>query len=276
MMEEMAARATGQFPLSIATSLAIESACGIHPDIPATKPPILKFKEFWVNVKTLFRNLLGSLDRESAEIVSSHAMGQTLILEMETIKEVIKTYSPGTKVVFYINEYLDMKQLYPDALFRFETTEKRKHYLDLLDQTIEQYLDKNVELGIALSIRKLKPKAYVTAMILTHLPYDLLSRYEFEDLVLLESHTGAIKPFAQWYTKYYNGNELTMLPFREELLQIFGDDQTFRPLSIKLRRAIVQIALARGWNAVTTKERIRSNLKDLPEDLLKQIKDIIG
>lgn len=275
-MEGVAGRATGQFPLSIATSLAIESACGIHPEIIAKKPPVRDFQELWINVKTLFRNLYGSLDKETAEIVSFHEMGQTLIQEMETIRSIIAEYSPSTKVVYFINEYLNIERDYPHAVIRSETTEKKRDYQNLLDQTIEQYLDKNKELGIVLSIGKLEPKSYVSAMIMTHMVLDLIARYKFDNLVLLESHTGKIKPFPQWYTKYFNGKDLPMIPFQIGLLQIFGDDVTFKPLSIKIRKEIAAVAEKRSWAAITSKDRIRSNLStDLSPDTWEKIRDIV-
>ena len=56
----MSSRTIGQFPLSIATSLAMEAAFGIYPDRPETKEPILKYDTLWVNVRTIFRNIMPS------------------------------------------------------------------------------------------------------------------------------------------------------------------------------------------------------------------------
>lgn len=270
-MEGIAARATGQYPLSIATSLALESACGIHPDIQVPKPPILAYQELWINVKTLFRNLMGALDKTTASMVSHHEMGGTLIEEMEVIRSIIADVSYNTKVQFYINELLNMEEKYPHAYLREDHTPKQKEYTAILNNTIESFLDRNVELGIALSVRTLRVQVPTTAMILTHVPYDLFSRKLFNELVLLESHTGTIKKFPQWYTKYFNGKELTMLPFREDLIQVFGDTETFRPMPLKVRNEVIELAKRDNWTAVTTRDKILYGINTLEDKELKEL-----
>jgi hypothetical protein len=42
----VAGREVSGLPLSIATSLAIESACGVHPEIPVKAAPALDFQRF--------------------------------------------------------------------------------------------------------------------------------------------------------------------------------------------------------------------------------------
>ena len=67
-------REKGQLPISIASSLAIESALGImESDEPGYKPPasppLLDYDAIWINLRTLFRNLHGSMNRVDADKV---------------------------------------------------------------------------------------------------------------------------------------------------------------------------------------------------------------
>ena len=83
----MSSRTIGQFPLSIATSLAMEAAFGIYPDRPETKEPILKYDTLWVNVRTIFRNIMGSLEKEFADRVTPPMLANTLNEEMMFISK---------------------------------------------------------------------------------------------------------------------------------------------------------------------------------------------
>src|SRR5690606_9561418 len=80
-------------------------------------------------------------------------------------------------------------------------------------------------------------------MLLTHIPVDLLSADRFSKLVLLESHTGAIKPHLSWYTKLTNGKELFRMPFNRFTLQVFGDNGVhFAPMPMKMKQAVKDIS----------------------------------
>ena len=263
----IADRAVGeQFPLSIATELAIESACGIHPEIKVRSAPILEFGEFWVNCRTLFRNFMGALEPDVARGVLPVHIAQTLITEMDTIEHAIEHYSSGRcKVVFYLSNYKDMERHYRHARVRADNTDKQKSYRATMNSTMENLLQMIPERirGFDLHIGG-REQHNTVALILTNYAFDLVSHDKFKDLVLLESHTGNIKERAQWYTKYHNGKELSMMPFREDLLQIFGDSETFAPLDIKLRKSLIDIAVTKRWSATTTTDKIRSNIKEMP------------
>ena len=58
-------RAVGYFPLSIASSLALEGALGIHPDHPAGSKVLKDFNGHMVNIKTLFRNYYEAIGKDN-------------------------------------------------------------------------------------------------------------------------------------------------------------------------------------------------------------------
>lgn len=265
--EGVASRAVSErFPLSIATGLAIEAACGIHPDFQVKAAPILTIGELWVNTRTLFRNFLGALDNETAVGIMPVFIAQSILEEMDTIEDAINHFSNGrTKVIFYYSNYKDMERKYPNARVRGDTTDKQKFYRATMNATTENLLQMASERiqGYDLKIGDEKSQN-VDAMILTNYAYDLLSYKKFKSLVLLESHTGKIKERAQWASKYQNGKDLVMMPFREDLLQVFGDSETFAPMDIKLRKSLIDLAVAKRWSATTTTDKIRANLKEMP------------
>src|SRR5690606_10382192 len=107
-------------------------------------------------------------------------------------------------VTYYISSYQKLKQLFPHAFLRTANTEIQKH-----QQAIENAILKGLrDIGLANDV--LYYDVYIESkfqdtMLLTHIPVDLLSADRFSKLVLLESHTGAIKPHLSWYTKLTNG-----------------------------------------------------------------------
>lgn len=273
-------RAMGALPLSIATSLAIESACGIHPEIKVPKAPILGYQELWINLRTLFRNLLGSLDKEAYKRAMPNVLALALEEEMDQIRSIIKEYSNDRcEVVFYVSNYKDIERRYPHAVVRRDNTENQKSYTILLTATFQILLkrhEKSPESMINVFDLKLhNAKGKKKAMIITHYAFDLLSHKAFEQLSLLESHTGKIKEQSQWYTKYYEGNKLSRFPFREDFVQIFGDSETFRPGDNNLRRDLMAIAEKYNWNALITHDKIVYGINQLSNpyyrDVMKEI-----
>lgn len=267
--ESIASRAVGQFPISVATSLALESALGIHELIepkPAT-PPILGYGGLWVNLRTLFRNFIGALPAGAAEGIGGNEAGMAILEEMEMIVSIIRGSAPRTKVTFYVSNYRDMERKYRHyALIRGDSTPKQKYYTSVQAEAIQYILNaRPPELDVRGFEMGLKSVDKFNCMILTHYAYDLLSWKEFTKLTLLESHTGAIKERPMWYTKYYNGKDLAMIPFNEGFLQIFGDSETFRPNNIRWRKTLIELGEKNRWSALTTKEKLRTNIETLPD-----------
>lgn len=265
-------RTTGQFPISVATSLAIEAALGIYPDRPVDPAPILEYEELWINVRTLFRNLYGSFDKGVAETVSIEAFAEALNDEMTQIHEIITGKTNGlTRVIYYISDYADIDKKYPYAVIRRDNTPKQKMFTAMMHDSVERLLKMHPEGNIRRVKLKLHPEHKTKALIITHIAYDLVAYTDFRSLTLLESHTGHIKPRNMWSTKYYEGKNLSMLPFREDLLQVFGDNEFFRPADKKLRQDILDVALKYRWSAITTTEKIKYGINEIKNPYAKEV-----
>ena len=51
-----------------------------------------------------------------------------------------------------------------------------------------------------------------------------------------------------------------MIPFMEGLLPVFGDNETFSPMAISIRREIIEIAKVKAWTQVTTPAKVLFDL----------------
>lgn len=276
--EGIAQRAVGQYPLSIATSLALEGLAGIYEDRPESPPPILKYDALWVNLRTLFRNFTGSLEKSLVDMMDPIEAAETVSQEMEHLSEIVRDLNPQCGVHFYISNYDNMEGKYPRATIRKDNTAKQKAYTIMQTHAMEALLHHHKgDENLSVFKRKLefnKSNLPVTA-ILTHFAYDLLSAKIFKRMDLIESHTGIIKPKALWYTKFYHGKELVMIPFREDMLQVFGDSETFHPMDHRLRKELIELAKQYNWSQVTTTDRIRYSIDSMKNhwaaDILKEI-----
>ena len=224
-MQSPADRAVGSYPLSISTSLAIEGSMGVHPDHPAGKYLLGDFEEMWVNLKTLFRNYHNAQGRENFAAVTLDEQAAFFNMEMNNLQSVVRAESQGkTNVVFYLPDYSHVKSRFPHALMRADTTDIQRAYTESMIAVINQILlDRKEQIKIYPDL--ITEASVKKALLFTHYPIDLTTT-SFIRPALLESHTGNIKTKEHWYTKLYNGAELSAIPFTQGTLSVFGDRET--------------------------------------------------
>ncbi len=255
-------RELGELNISIGTSLAIEGAFGVHPEAPVTPPPIMKYSYLWINVSTLFRNVFASLTSDDQDYVIPEDIADAIISEMSIIDGAVqdKTNSQ-TKCVFYINDIragLDRK--YPKATIKIPTTPRQVTYQNLHDTVCMLVSERNYDIDLRIFKRAIEGQGSI--LILTHYSIDLLCRYNFDQMTLLESHTGKIKPPALWGSKL--GVKDETLPFNIFMVQLFGDGSTlFMAKPIKYRRPVLELAKQDRWSPITTIARIKQSLDKL-------------
>lgn len=260
-------REKGGFPVSIGTSLAIEGACGVYPDRPESPAPILKAKQVWFNVRTIIRNLIEAIPTSYREILTVGVLYPALVEELTIIDGVILRGSNGlAQCVFYLCNYTFLHRKFPRAMLRQSDTPKQR----LMKSLEEGLLKKLAEDGVAVDYRYFSDVNitghYPEALIVTHLPVDLLSRYSFKRLDLLESHTGVIKPFTQWNSKLTGGSDNLNIPFCAMTLQLLGDKgNQFMSMPSQLKKQVVQLAEEDNWSPVTTNDKIRLSLRRITD-----------
>lgn len=271
----LAERVTGAYPLSIATSLAIEALAGTHPDLPTPPtPPIQDYQVIWVNLRTLFRNLYNAVERDKQQMLKGDSWAESMMSEMEVFVDAIRFLQSTVKVYFYVNNYPDLLRRYPHATFRTDNTPLQKHYTGMMVATLDHTMRE------AKKVMREPPTFFqgdlnaptpARSLLMTHYAWDLTSANRLGETDLIESHTGRIKPPAQWYTKYFQGKDYPMIPFRRGFLPIFGDDTLFKAFPKSSREAIVELAVKYNWSNVTSNDRLRFSLDQLQDKYLRSI-----
>ena len=267
---DLSDRAVGQYPISIATSLAIESLNGVHPEIIVETPPILDYLELWINVRTLIRNIYGSLTKEAVIHLSPPDIAYTVVEEIDMIRSIIRdSTNDRCTVVFYYSNYANINTEFKHAILVTDNTEKQRTFTQFHNKAVELLLKTGIE--IKLFDLKIKSDYLTKALILTHFAIDLLSHKAFSSLTLIESHTGKLKDKGQFYTKFVDGKDLVRIPFNSTFLQIFGDGTIFRPFPIKNRREIIEIADKYSWSQVTTHDKLMYGIDSIKDPYFKTI-----
>lgn len=244
-------------PISIPTALAVESF------LSPTEARNMEFSKYdlWINAKTLFRNLYSTIENPEgctvddllADLLEEHTILTTILdSHMETLKG---------KYYFYSNHHRSLvtRKLYKTALLKEPSTEKQKKYaaieVEVVNAFVELLAEKVYVDDVALKGQDRR------GVVITHQPFDLLSRYKFSDLVLLESHTGTFKRPVEWNTKLTGGSKNLRIPFNALTLQVFGDNSTmFKTYPTVVKRLIHGLSEERKWSGATTIDKIKNDL----------------
>lgn len=248
-------------PISIPTALAIERAGGQHPEIEDKEPPVLKYRLILMNVKTLIRNLHGSVERSAFAIPKYDDIVDALIEDMSITESYITDVSKGgTQVRFYLPTYSSIRREYPRAKVKSASTPNQKEYANLEKNIIDTLRKSSAPLDIMGGDMGPEGK-HPSTMLVTHYPVDLLKRASFEKLTLLESHTGKLKGPSSWNSKLVSSKELERIPFNRFTLQLFGDGTHFYSFPHKYKKEIIKLAEEAKWTPTTTRDRMVLTIK---------------
>lgn len=264
-------RTTSAFPLSIGTSMAFESLFkGVQPSYDATReiPQMVDYSKYdiiYINLKTLLRNIIGSLSLDDQKAPNTNTLYNTLVNEIEIITNILRTDTNNLlKPLFYYTGYPSLKELSRKKVINLRTsnTEKQK----IAEVMEEKILDHVFKLRNVYSIEKstihdLRVKN-LRALIITHIPFDLLGYKRFKQLDLLESHTGKLKHFNQFNSKYFPVPNVNMdkLPFNFFLLAILGDKVMFKPYPMKIREAVMEVSNKKKWTPLTNNIKVKGDI----------------
>jgi hypothetical protein len=264
----LAERPMSSYPVSIGTSMALEkfgkgSGDYYDPNHQIKEADLGHYQEFWVNLLTIFRNVVSSIKTEHVGSLTASAIADTMADELNIIDAMVSQLSPKTTICYYSSQYSGMERAFPYALYRSDTTEQQRHYTKLAQDSLTVFYSKYRTLRRHQHFSlMMNPQNRTKALILTHMPIDLLCWKQFASLELLESHTGVIKPRSLWYTKYLDGKDKCQrIPWDRRMLQIFGDRMSFKPMDIKVRKEILDAADANKWTQATTEDRLSLGLR---------------
>lgn len=266
-------RETGQFPLSIGTSLALEGLLGMHPNQPKQPSGAGRIKEIWVNLRTLIRNCYAGMSTEQSQKASIEQTAQVLYDEIQSLPDIIRQQAKGRySIRLYQNDLSDLKWQFPKAKHKTPRTEKQRHYHNYEMLVLKLLLDllEADKIPVLKVVRK-PPLQHTTIALLTHHPHELMWRFQFERMFLLESHTGKVKSVGQWSSKLNGVSEEDQLPVTEFTLQLFGDGSLLDAHPKKLRDEVKQLAMVRKWSAITTPAKIQSDILRYGGETLQQV-----
>lgn len=260
----VAAREVGDLPLSIPTSVAVEALFDEYAG------DITKYsQQLWVNVRTLFRNLNGSLETIHKVNLKPDDYIDVLRNEMDYITSYLQEKAIGkVDVVFYHCSYNDLGNKLPKAELKTANTTIQKAYLKMERETMQKLI---AACGEEFDIKELSTQivAKGNVIMMTHSPIDLLFN-TFNNVLLLESHTGKLKKQYEWNSKLTNGKHLSHIPFNKFTIQIFGDKNTYlSQMPSKIRKVVLTMAEENAWSAVTTIDKIRFSINKLRDPFAK-------
>ena len=172
-------RAMSGFPVSIGTSLALES---LFPPMQAPYDPkreipqevnINDYQTFFVNLSTLFRNMIAAVSKEAFLSAKPGLFASTLEEEIEVIENLFQVNAQGVcKPIFYYSTYDELHRINAAGFsLREPGSDAQKFYHAQYENTIK-VLNKHSD-----KIHHFKDAVfqneYENALILTHQPYDL-------------------------------------------------------------------------------------------------------
>lgn len=281
--EILSQRTMSSFPLSIGTGLALESLFSPTQEVydPLREAPqkidLKRYRECWINVATLFRNIHGSIDSLNALMCEPSMFFDVLLQEMEVIDSLFHHEGKDQcKPIYYLCDYRTpyTHQKHNAVKLRQDVTLSQKNYTASYLETCKIFKKSNYVSNVKWLDYVLRPEQMVSALCISHFPIDLLSQSHFRRLDLLESHTGKLKTRSLWYTKYHpvGKEDLSTLPFHDKLLKIFGDKVMFHPMFHKFRMMILEISRKRGWNPLTTEAKVAMDLElDIKEKMVLDV-----
>ena len=270
----LADREQGAYPISIATSLALEGGFGNHPDTPTGVNEFAKAKGIFINLRTLIRNILGSVDSETKYAATGEMVYNTLIAELEVIRGILNPlYTDEDAVRFYVMDYESLSKVYPKMIFKEVSTDKQRtlattenSVLHLMKSEMKE--DQQMHADVEFLDSKFKHSG-IGKLLLSSFPVDLLALPRGEFSGLLESHTGVVKTRVEYYTKFKDRSKSERIPFDRAMIQIFGDSSNlFGMQTAQIRNKLKEIAEKYQWNALTTKDRVLLTVKLSKEPVL--------
>ena len=243
--------------VSIATAQPLEVLMKVD------KP--LVYSHFFLNVKTLYRNLIGSfkVGMEPNETVCLQLLSE----EINTISGIIANSLPGhLSPVFYITTSKTLERQLPKANFRYPKTPLQKAYFSKEERVLGNLL--NADKSILIYDVKIDGKM-TNSLILTHLPIDLLSYTTFKQLTLIESHTGVLKLRNEWVTKLTKREDCRNIPFNIMTIQILGDNNNLLfGFGKKVIDDLINLAKESRWSSITTTDKLIFDINKLKDKYL--------
>lgn len=257
----------GTAGLAVGTSLAFEELALKEKETESIRTSITQFR---VNIHTLVRNISEALEDELRTV---NAVTDYFFEELELLEELVKEYFPNAEIVYYVTELDYYRRVIPRTKFRSSKSKRIRTINEIEHSSVGNIYDMLEQTDLKTErISTKKGHITKTAMVLTHLPADLLCFQYYSDMFLIESHTGRIRrrnEFTHRILPRHRREHAQFIPFNHLSFQVYGDGGKMleqAPGAITTR--YTELARAMKWNYGTSKDKIISDINKSKDDKL--------
>jgi len=266
-------RKMGFYPISIPTSLALESLTNTGEFLKEGKAEIENCECLMVNLRTLVRNAINAFGKDY-ERATIDVLAEAIVEDVSGIKQTLAYSGLNVELKLYYCDYTDLPNRFPNAKFNEPKTDRQKLYAETSAAVLAKLKD-GVAIGETVHISDWRLSSTKDTYLLTHLPIDLLSNKNFSKLRLVESHTGRFKTPADFHTKLKLPKDTSTIPFNGLTLQIFGDGATFGVYDAKVKKKVLEASITNRWHLLTTETRIKDSLKLTDKFVYELVKNLV-
>lgn len=246
-------RDVGTLGMSAGTSLAFEAEGA---------SAIVSADSLLFNLRTLIRNAYESFSSVTPTVKQVIASVKDDIVKIGKWVEDHRGTRPISMTIYYPT-YKSLARVYNKADLWVPTKDHQLAYAKLVEEVGNALCDQYK--GLIKQVDCEFPSFSGRGIVMTHHVVDLTFTTGTTRLYLLESHTGSLKPYTQWYTKLTGGSELFYMPFNHLTIQIFGDRSTnFKSSKIGIKNVLKTIAKDARWTSATSYERVKFTIRNLP------------
>lgn len=270
-------RTKGYYPVSIGTSIGLQTLFGtvsstdLSNGVSANthlslngKPPFYLYDCICINLRTVLRNFLSSMKAQEVLLVDSNELLVAFCQEVLLIDNIIQDQSQGDITVsYYLNSYKRIKSVLKRANIKTEFTAKQLVNNQIENSVIEKFLLSDIVVNRAVNVEitdNYINHGKIRNILFTHLPVDLLL-VPWNNIDLLESHTGMIKPRYLFNTKLKGTAD--DVPFNKYSIQLLGDSSgMIQPVDKQVRKEVLKLAKERNFTNLTNQDRFLKELKE--------------
>ena len=242
-------------------------AMSIGTAVPLEK--LLKLTEhnqthLYMNVRTLMRNFLESYV-DGFKPFKAMDLTYEFIKELDTIEGL---FSDSFELVFYFTDSLRIPKTFTFAKVKQPRTVKQQDYFAMEQEFYRYLMDSSWEDKIVHYKLKIRGER-TNALMITSYPLDLVSRHEFENLILLESHTGERRVWTEWMRKVHKDPIWHNVPFNVMFILVLGDrSNQFSSMGAKVYKPLLKISQDNLWKPYTSVAKMKNDIKKMPDRFL--------
>jgi len=261
------------------SNTGIHFSTGVLVDSILTNALDKKYDYWYLNLYTVIRNFINSIDGDVAFKIKLFKQNKIDLIVDELADDIntIISQLPSTISLFlYRPNYKKITKNISN--YKSKDDFKGLKYFILTYENIiaDKLIDK---VDISIKNRDHTLPVFNNILLTTHIPLDMCNFRYAKNVSFYESFTSMVKNKDMFYTKYHGipKKDMSVIPFLEILIYLFGDNWRIAPLPIKARRELYDIAIKYKWNYNTTKGKVISDVKRfdvVTYNILKQIKTV--